>query len=301
MDLPITAQTSKLFETVRVLHLEPTDVCQAECPLCARETDPTFDKRIQHRINLREFKNLVPERLIYRLDKMFMCGNYGDPAANEDSKSIFSYVREINSSIVLGMNTNGGLQSPYWWTDLGNVLHKPADYVVFSIDGLEDTNHIYRKNVSWDRVMKNAKAFIAAGGNAQWDMLVYEHNQHQVEACEQLARDLGFKWFRTKVSKRPNTVDWLKPPKEHTSPVVESGPIDCFRNQDSSLYLSAQGKFYPCCWLGFGENTIEKFEYIQKTWDTDNCEPICKMTCSSNHAGTSFTNQWTKNIQINII
>mgnify|MGYP006919664913 CR=1 FL=1 len=33
---------------VKVLHLEPTDSCQAACPQCARETDRTFDKNDQN-------------------------------------------------------------------------------------------------------------------------------------------------------------------------------------------------------------------------------------------------------------
>ena len=301
MDLQTTAQTLKLFETVRVLHLESTDVCQAECPLCARETDLSFDKRVRNWHDVNSIKRLLPEKVIYRLDKMFMCGNYGDPAANDESLQIFSYFRQVNDSIVLGMNTNGGLQGQWWWARLANVLYKPTDYVVFSIDGLEDTNHIYRKNVNWDRLINNARTFIEAGGNAQWDMLVYEHNEHQVDACEQLAKDMGFKWFRTKVSKRPSNISWLKQPKGYSSPVVEQGPIDCFRNKDSSLYINAKGQIYPCCWLGYGTNTIDKFEEIQASWGTDNCNPVCKMTCSSSNLGTSFTNQWTKNVQINIL
>ena len=297
-DLQPIIPMSKLFETVRVLHVEPTDVCQAACPSCARETDLTFNKDVQHKLSLPEFKNMVPEKIIYRLDKLFMCGNYGDPAANETSKSILSYVREVNSSIVLGMNTNGGLQGPYWWADLANVLYKPTDYVVFSIDGLEDTNHIYRKNVSWDRVMRNAETFIRAGGNAQWDMLVYEHNEHQVDACEQLARDMGFGWFRAKVSKREPTVNWLKPPKGWTRPVVEQGPINCFRNQDQSLYLSAKGIFHPCCWLGYGENTVNDFDAITASWNTNNCNPVCRETCSTVNNMSNFTGQWQRDVPL---
>lgn len=298
MDSQTIAQTLKLFETVRVLHIEPTDVCQAECPLCARETDSMFNKNIKHWLTVPEIKRILPEKLIYRLDKMFMCGNYGDPAANDESLQIFSYFRQVNSSIVLGMNTNGGLQHHYWWARLANVLYKPTDYVVFSIDGLEDTNHIYRKNVSWNRVIKNVESFIAAGGNAQWDMLVYEHNEHQVYACEQLAKEMGFKWFRTKVSKRPSNVAWLKSPKGYSSPVVEHGQIDCFRNNDSSLYLSAKGKFYPCCWLGYGDDTIDKFDSIAAGWSTNKCHPTCKQTCSSSNSSTSFTNQWQREVQL---
>jgi MoaA/NifB/PqqE/SkfB family radical SAM enzyme len=289
---------SKLFETVKILHLESTDVCQAACPLCARETDPVFDKDIHNWLSVTDIQRLLPERVIYQLDKMFMCGNYGDPAAGRETLNLYRYFKQVNSNIVLGMNTNGGIQGTYWWTNLAKLLDKPADYVVFSIDGLENTNHIYRKNVSWDRVMRNAESFIAAGGNAQWDMLIYEHNEHQVDACEQLARDMGFKWFRAKVSKRSSNISWLRPPKGYSSPVVNQGPVDCFRNKDSSLYISAKGKIYPCCWLGFGDDTINKFDSIVASWNTNECHTICKKTCSSYNNATSFTNQWQREVQL---
>lgn len=288
---------SKLFETVRVLHLEPTDVCQAACPSCARETDSAFNKNIKHHLTVSELKNLLPDQVIYRLDKMFMCGNYGDPAAGK-VLDIVDHFRNINSSIVIGMNTNGGIQAPWWWAALAKRLNQPKDYVVFSVDGLEDTNHIYRKNVVWDKVMRNIEAFINAGGNAQWDMLIYEHNEHQVDACEQLARNMGFKWFRAKVSKRLPTVNWLKPPKGWTRPIVEQGPIDCFREHDQSLYLSAKGIYHPCCWLGHGTDTIDKFDQIKATWDTVDCNPVCKETCSTVNNVSNFTGQWQRNVPL---
>lgn len=280
-----------LFETARVLHIEPTDVCQAACPACARETDPTFNKKVHNYHTLRSFKNTVPEKLIYRLDKVYMCGNYGDPAANEESKSILSYVREVNSSIVLGMNTNGGLQSSYWWADLGLVMYKPEDYVVFSIDGLEDTNHIYRKNVSWDRVMRNAETFIAAGGNAHWDMLVFKHNEHQVDACEQLAKSMGFKWFRAKVSKRPVPAG-IEQPIQWTKPTAK-GTIQCQALADRGLFLSAKGVFSPCCWLGEADPTAD-FAQVQQSWGTATPHKTCAEMCSSANNLTNFASQWQR-------
>jgi len=287
---------SKLFETVKVVHLESTDVCQAACPLCARETDLTFNKHVHHQLTVDAVSQLVNNKVIQQLDKMFMCGNYGDPAANKNTIEIFSHFRDVNSNIVLGMNTNGGLQNTRWWENLAAVLNKPDDYVVFSIDGLEDTNHLYRKNVSWDIVINNAKSFIQAGGSAHWDMLVYEHNEHQVELCEKLAESMGFKWFRAKVSKRPSNINWLRPPKGWKSPVQEvAGNIDCFRNKEESIYISATGQVYPCCWLGHNtEFTISKFNDIQSSWHTPQCNPICKKNCSIIDNGTSFTNQWAK-------
>ena len=50
--------------------------------------------------------------------------------------------------------------------------------VTFGIDGLQDTNHLYRISTNFDKIIKNAKAFIDAGGFAKWHMLVFEHNEH---------------------------------------------------------------------------------------------------------------------------
>ena len=86
---------------------------------------------------------------ISQLHKMFMCGNYGDPAAGKYTLNIYREFRKLNPKIVLGMNTNGALRNTLWWEELSRTFNRPEDYVVFSIDGLEDTNHVYRKNVDW--------------------------------------------------------------------------------------------------------------------------------------------------------
>ena len=232
---------------------------------------------------------------IQKLDKMFMCGNYGDPAAGQHTLEIFQYFRSINPSITLGMNTNGGLRSTTWWQKLATIMNQPKDYVIWSIDGLEDTNHIYRINVDWNKVIDNAQAFIQAGGNAHWDMLIYEHNEHQVSAAEFLAQQLGFKWFRGKVSRRFENfpITFLKPPKNFKNDSALRGEIVCAVLKEHSVYLSYQGDLYPCCWLGSSTNKIDQFENIQKTWLTDQPMQTCFQTCASiKQNNNSFDNQW---------
>jgi sulfatase maturation enzyme AslB (radical SAM superfamily) len=294
MDLPIIAPMSKWFDSIRILHLEPTDVCQAACPLCAREVDDKFDKTSHNNLTLDKIVEVFPESSIAKLDKMFMCGNYGDPAASNYSLSIYKGFRKINPGIVLGMNTNGGLQNNQWWEELAGILNRPEDYVVFSIDGLEFTNDIYRKNVKWSKVMSNAQSFINAGGHAHWDMLVYPYNQHQVAEAENLAKTMGFKWFRSKISKRPTEIVEFKPLRKL---YIDQGSIDCYRDNDQSLFISAQGKVYPCCWLGPYEGELSKFDDIRLTWNTDQCNPICKRTCTKKDGKTSFNDQWQLEVE----
>jgi MoaA/NifB/PqqE/SkfB family radical SAM enzyme len=283
---------------IKVLHLEPTDVCQAACPLCARETDKDFDKGRRHQLSVEQLESILPEGFVAGLDKMFMCGNYGDPAAGNHTIAICEWFRQQNSNIVLGMNTNGAIGTTFWWHSLAKILHKPLDYCVFSIDGLEDTNADYRVNVNWSKLMANAEAFIAAGGSAHWDMLVYKHNQHQVDACEQLARDMGFKWFRAKVSKRA-LVGKLESPVGWQTPNVVAKAIDCHALKEQSIYIDAQGRVSPCCWLGSRQRGFVKdFEEVKSSWTSLQPNIVCMDTCGVDSGDTSFANQWQREVEL---
>jgi sulfatase maturation enzyme AslB (radical SAM superfamily) len=286
---------------IKVLHIEPTDVCQAACPLCARETDSNFNKNSKHHLRIEHIQQHFKDRAIAELDKMFMCGNYGDPAAGYYTMDIYNYFRKINPEIVLGMNTNGAIQSTFFWHALGKLFNKPNDFCVFSIDGLENTNQIYRKNVNWEKLMSNVQAFIAAGGSAHWDMLVYKHNQHQVEACEQLARDMGFKWFRAKISKRGFT-NQLEFPIGWQPPAVNQGPIKCHVLNEKSMYIDAQGRLSPCCWIGATQQDFVKddLKTIKLTWKTDTPNSVCARACSTNKNKTVFQDQWQREIELNV-
>lgn len=283
---------------IRVLQLEATDICQAQCPLCARETDINFDKNQKNHLSVATVRKLLDENFIKCLDKMFICGNYGDPAAGRYTVDLYNYFRGINPSITLGMNTNGGLRSEDWWISLARRMNLANDYVVFSIDGLEDTNHLYRVNVNWKKMMRNAQAFINAGGKAHWDMLIYEHNEHQVQSCISLAKEMGFTWFRAKVSKRPLR-GILQFPKNWKKEINNNLKIDCHALKEQSLYIDAKGTISPCCWLGTRQNnTNVDFQKIQESWNSKFPEPVCLTSCKVTPTGTEFSDQWKIEISL---
>lgn len=287
-----------MSRNIKVLHLEPTDVCQAACPLCAREADRDFHKHHQHHLTVSQVLKHFDEDTIQQLDKMFMCGNYGDPVAGKNTVELYQFFRSVNPNIVLGMNTNGAIQNPFWWYGLAKIMNQSQDYVVFSIDGLEDTNSVYRKNVDWNKLMSNARSFIEAGGSAHWDMLVYKHNQHQVDECEQLARDMGFKWFRAKVSKRGFT-DRLEAPIGWADPRVTGTKVNCHALNEQSAYIDAQGRLSPCCWLGARQKDfVSDFNEVQNSWTGLQPNIVCLDTCGTTNGNSSFSSQWQREVQL---
>lgn len=253
---------------IRKVHLEPTELCQAMCPMCDRVTlDGELNPQvINASLSLRDIKNIFSKKFIRQLDEMYMCGNLGDPMMAPDCLEIFEYFREVNPNIYLSMNTNGGARKPEFWKKLANIVN----HVTFSIDGLEDTNGVYRKGVSWYNIINNVKEFINAGGKAKWDYLVFEHNEHQIELAEQLSKELRFVEFRPKTTNRYDKerpawqTYWrgkeqeiLKPPKQekYQSEVVNNPLKDrtnvaispkCVKNRE--VYVSARGEVFPCCW-----------------------------------------------------
>ena len=146
--------------------------------------------------------------------------------------------------------------------------------------------------------MANVEAFIAAGGSAHWDMLVYQYNQHQVDECEQLARDMGFTWFRAKVSKRP-FINGLKFPSGWAPPTVVSSTISCHALNEKSAFIDAQGRMSPCCWLGSRQKDFVKdFEQVQTSWTSSQPIITCIDTCGTASGTSSFTNQWQRETQL---
>jgi hypothetical protein len=91
----------------------------------------------------------------------------------------------------LYIHTNGGVHDRYYWEEIATIMNGHGQ-IDFGIDGLADTLGMYRRNVKYAHVIQNAKAFIKAGGRAQWNYIVFKHNEHQVEEARETSKALGF-------------------------------------------------------------------------------------------------------------
>ena len=195
-------------DKVTQVHWEPTDKCNSGCPMCPRYDIQGFEIGTLENTEwtLESFKKAWTVDFIKDLGKVLACGNFGDPCACKEFVDMYEYMREINPNIELACNTNGSLRTRDWWARLGKVItERPGQtsgYCTFSLDGLEDTNHLYRRGTIWKNIIRNAEAFIAAGGVAHWDFIVFEHNEHQVDEARELAIKMGFKNFNVKRTTR---------------------------------------------------------------------------------------------------
>jgi MoaA/NifB/PqqE/SkfB family radical SAM enzyme len=125
------------------------------------------------------------------LKQIFFCGSYGDPIMHPDFLDILQDFRHKNPTLWLYIHTNGGVHDERYWAEIATIMNGYGQ-IDFGFDGLEDTLHIYRRNVKYNVAMRNARAFIRAGGRAQWNFIVFRHNEHQVELAKELSREYGF-------------------------------------------------------------------------------------------------------------
>lgn len=186
------------YEDIRRVSVEITSRCNADCPQCPR-TDNAILPAAE--LKMDDIERIFPKEFCSQLDLIYMCGNYGDAMTSNTTIPAIEYWHRMGVPHV-GMYTNGSGRNPEWWQTLAKAMTGEHDSVTFSIDGLADTNSIYRKNTNWDRIMQSVNAFIQAGGKAVWHYLIFEHNQHQVESARALAEELGFAEFVPKATSR---------------------------------------------------------------------------------------------------
>jgi MoaA/NifB/PqqE/SkfB family radical SAM enzyme len=278
-----------LFTDLKQIHLEITNNCQASCPMCSRNHHGGLENpllKIQD-WSLDDFKHIINQEVLDQIENLYFCGNFGDPLLNNDLIDMCQYVAN-NSNVSIRIHTNGSLRSVEWWQRLAESL--PNNHlVIFGIDGLSDTHSRYRIGTHYDKIIKNAQAFIDAGGHAEWAYIVFEHNQHQVGTAKQIAAELGFEKFTTKNSSRfvgdtdfevydkaGNTVDILRPPTntvikfldkkiiENYKEIVKNTEIDCYVLKTKEVYIDAFRNLMPCCFLAsapYNYSTVDSLAY----------------------------------------
>ena len=264
---------------LNTINAELSNYCNSACPMCPRfDLNLNLIKDITNNAHttLKIIIDKIGPDVLSKINHFYSCGVLGDGAMNPECYEIYEYVKSCGAKAT-ALYTNGGLRNTEFWKSLATTQTQ----VIFAIDGLEDTNHLYRRNVKWGKLIENVEAFINAGGHATWDYLKFKHNQNQIEQAELLSKKLGFKKFRLKETTRWDDFDsegnWVE--RDHIkldnyklekierdteasghnvtqkTKVKESftkAKINCwsYHKNKSEIYIAANGDVSPCCWLG---------------------------------------------------
>ena len=279
--------TSFYNSKIRTIQIEHSSMCNAACPQCLREWWGGDYSRINQTFIPTEFyETRIPQHVYNNLEKIDFCGDVGDPCTGPNFIEVCRVVKNRNPNIQLSIATNGGMRSPEWWAELASVLG-PNDHVIFGIDGLEDTNWIYRVNVRWNKLIDNVTSFIGAGGNAWWQFVSFAHNEHQIDQAKILSEKLGFKNFFTIYNNRFAVEELFKkgpsfggdgkqlqPPKAEQeisfilredrlpkdpyewAKEAEKGCIKCQAQEQNEAYIDAEGHLLPCCYIAGAKFTL---------------------------------------------
>jgi len=268
------------YKDIVATEVELSTHCSLKCPSCPRNINgkdkiPNLELR---NISLNEFKQIYSVDLLKQLKVILLVGSFGDCIHNKELFDIIKWIRKNNNKLYLEIQTHGNAHSVKWWEKLASIIGNNS-LVGFAIDGLADTYSIYRNGGSYEKVIQNAKTFINAGGNARWSFIVFKHNEHQLNECKQISKQLGFNSFLPKYSNRffgvldSDNIDkgLSKSPKIFTDvnnnkQVIEEpssyvneinydmtvSDIKCniIRNGNYSIYVTADGLVVPCGWVG---------------------------------------------------
>ncbi len=175
------------------LELEISSRCTIGCCACPRNYQPK-DTWHSGFMDIDVLKDIV-ENSDFR--KYVFCGGYGDAIYHPKVLEICEYMLSTDKFWLL--ETNGAHKPKRFWDQLVDLPWRRRCGFIFSIDGLQDTNHIYRKNSDWDSIMYGVSKILSKPRKQRmrmkWKYLVFPYNEHQVEDARKYAMDLGFEEF----------------------------------------------------------------------------------------------------------
>jgi len=198
----------KWAKQVTNLQVDITSHCNARCGACIRNKN---GDEVKDELILEHFDMEVWERLAssdthgWFIGDLTLNGNWGDPMMHPKLVGMLNIWTKYHPETSLYLHTNGSMRTLKFWEDLAFECRKFTNHlIVFAVDGMEDTHAIYRRKTHWKKIIENVKAFTSAGGRANITMTLFEHNKHQVDQVEAVAKECNTLYFTLRHSHGDN-------------------------------------------------------------------------------------------------
>tara|TARA_R110000823_G_scaffold93747_8_gene205172 strand:+ start:574 stop:1482 length:909 start_codon:yes stop_codon:yes gene_type:complete len=248
---------------VKGLHIELTNKCYLKCSKCARTTfiDKFGIKNWNnHDLSLDDLKSFLNIDLTGI--QITFCGDYGDPIYHPELIKIVTWFKEKNA--IVKITTNGSYKDKTWWEELVSKL-TADDEICFSIDGIPENFTQYRVNADWKSIAVGLQVVGSSNVNSVWKYILFRFNEHTIDQAKTLSESFNIKAFNIMHSDRFDNDDELMPSSTNAlgdqySSIVTWRNLDNRKRAEQKIdpkcskgtkhYITADGHYLPCCYVG---------------------------------------------------
>ena len=251
------------------LHIELTSRCILECPACPRTIFVDKFKRPFPKFDLDNNKliKFLDCELGKQVTHFHLEGNHGDTIYYPRLFEFIDHWRDTKSFTIY---TNGSNRSKQWWEDFSNRLTE-NDVIVFSIDGDQHTNPLYRINSNWQSILTGVQVLVKSPAKVIWRTILFKTNEDQIGVLKEFALSMGVDEFVLELSHRFGDDEKFKPTKYIDVTTNLENKISAKCADYKLLYISANGHIAPCCWI-VTFNTLHQTEFWKNKdqWSINN-------------------------------
>lgn len=272
------------------LIIDTVNACNLNCPLCP--TGLGMEGRKKGYMGMDLFRKIIDQLGDYAFSVVLY--NWGEPLLNKDIYSMIEYSKSRRMKTILSSNLN-----LFDEQHAERLVQSGLDQLIVSLDGVtQKTYGKYRRGGDLEKALKNLQILATKkrdlGSTTPliiWQFLVFQHNQHEVDQVEPMAKRLGadgleiFQGYLGGPGQTPfvghtNTEDliskWLVNDPKH------KGRFDYFSDSEylsedrcfflwKSATINWDGGVSPCCCVydsstDFGNIAREDFKTI---WNND--------------------------------
>lgn len=180
-----------------MLQIEPTNACNLGCPLCPVGRNELG--RVTENMSLPTFQGVVDDMADYL--QFLLLWDWGEPFMHPQLPDMVAYATARDIRTMTSTNAHFLEDEDY----LRRLFKAGLSTLIVAVDSLHDESYqTYRQHGSLSRAIRGLEKAVAvkrelgAKTLINLRMVVMKHNQQEVEAMRNLARQLGVDWFNVK-------------------------------------------------------------------------------------------------------
>lgn len=262
-----------ILSTEHEIRIDLGNYCNLDCPSCFRQSitesyNKEHDTKLEYHpylnkryVTLEDVVNWFPPSFLkQRVNRIKFNGATAEPTLNPEIFEIIEYFSNYVETIT--MSSNGSTRNVEWWSKLGKTKMVPT----ITIDSFKENNNLYRVNSNSKKIEDNLRAFVSAGGKAILKLILFKHNQDEIDQFISLSEELNcgfrlvpaYEFDGTKTSYEVTTKkgktyvleqNTLQGRKKPFREELENPKDYCYLTTTKQFIIHANGVVYPCCTL----------------------------------------------------